>query len=93
MFKIGDLVYVSNPDIEYEKKHGERTHKSFFGTVLNVEEFTNETYVTVVFPTTNGGTMEWCYNANELSPAKELRDMTIEELSNKFNVQIIAEIK
>ena len=35
--------------------------------------------------------MEWSYNANELSLAKELKDMTIEELSNKFNLQIFAE--
>lgn len=29
MLKVGDLVYVSNPDTEYEKEYGERTHKSF----------------------------------------------------------------
>lgn len=42
MFKVGDLVYVSNPDTEYEKEYGERTHKSFFGTVTEVTEYTNE---------------------------------------------------
>lgn len=26
MFKVGDLVYVSNPDTEYEKEYGEREH-------------------------------------------------------------------
>lgn len=92
MFKAGDLVYVSNSDTEYEKEYGERTHKSFFGTVLEVEEFAKETCVTVVFPATpNGCVMEWSYNANELSLAKELKDMTIEELSNKFGIQIFAE--
>lgn len=24
MFKVGDLVYVSNPDTEYEKEYGEK---------------------------------------------------------------------
>lgn len=92
MFKVGDLVYVSNSDTEYEKKYGERTHKSFFGTVTDVTEYTDEICVEVKFPATpNGCAMEWSYNANELSLAKEIKDMTIEELSNKFNLQIFAE--
>lgn len=92
MFKVGDLVYVSNPDTEYEKEYGERVHKSFFGTVIDVIEYTDETCVIVKFPrTANGCTLEWVYNANELSHAKELKNMTIEELSNKFNLQIFAE--
>lgn len=92
MFKIGDLVYVSNPDTEYENEYVKRTHKSFFGTVTEVEDCGDEIRVDVKFPTTpNGSEMEWSYNANELSLAKELKDMTIEELSNKFNLQIFAE--
>ena len=92
MFKVGDLVYVSNPDTEYEKEYGERTHRSFFGTVTDVTEYTDEICVEVKFPATpNGCAMEWSYVANELSLAKELKDMTIEELSNKFNLQIFAE--
>ena len=92
MFKVGDLVYVSNPDTEYEKEYGERTHKSFFGTVIEVTNYGDEICVVVKFPrTANGCTMEWSYNANELSLAKELKDMNIEELSNKFNLQIFAE--
>ena len=92
MFKVGDLVYVSNPDTKYEEEYGVRYHKSFFGTVTEVIEFTNEICVEVKFPaTTNGCEMEWAYNANELSLAKELKNMTIEELSNKFNLQIFAE--
>lgn len=35
--------------------------------------------------------MEWAYNVNELSLANELKYMTIENLSNKFNLQIFAE--
>lgn len=92
MFKVGDLVYVSNPDTEYEKEYGERTHRSFFGTVTDVTEYTDEICVEVKFPATpNGCAMEWSYDANELSLAKKLKDMTIEELSNKFNLQIFAE--
>lgn len=88
MFKVGDLVYVSNPDTEYEKEYGERTHKSFFGTVTDVIG----TCVEVKFPATpNGCEMEWSYDANELSLSKELKDMTIDELSNKFVLQIFAE--
>lgn len=92
MFKVGDLVYVSNPDTEYEKEYGERTHRSFFGTVTDVTEYTDEICVEVKFPATpNGYEMEWTYDANELSLAKKLKDMTIEKLSNKFNLQIFAE--
>ena len=90
MFKVGDLVYVSNPDTEYEAEYGERVHESFFGTVTEVSA--DGTCVEVEFPPTpNGCAAEWSYNANELSLAKELKDMTIEELSNKFGVQIFAE--
>lgn len=92
MFKVGDLVYVSNPDTEYEEKYGIRFHKSFFGTVTEVTDYGNEIYVEVKFPATpNGCKIEWAYNANELSLAKELKDMTIEKLSNKFNLQVFAE--
>ena len=92
MFKIGDLVYVSNPDAECDEDCGGRTHKSFFGTVTEVTDYGNEVCVEVKFPATpNGCAMIWAYNANELSLAKDLKDMTIEELSNKFNLQIFAE--
>lgn len=92
MFKVGDLVYVSNPDTEYEEEYGVRFHKSFFGTVTEVTEFTNEICVEVKFPgTPNGYEMEWTYNASELSHASELKNLTIEELSNKFNLQVFAE--
>lgn len=92
MLKVGDLVYVSNPDTKYEKEYGVRFHKSFFGTVTEVTDYGNEICVEVKFPATpKGCEMEWTYNANELSLAKELKDMTIEKLSNKFNLQIFAE--
>ena len=76
-----------------KRKYGERTQlKVSFGTVTEVTEYTNEICVEVKFPATpNGCAMEWSYNANELSLAKKLKDMTIEELSNKFNLQIFAE--
>lgn len=92
MFKVGDLVYVSNPDTEYEEEYGVRYHKSFFGTVTEVTDFTNEVCVEVKFPRTpNGYEMEWAYNENELSLVSELKDLTIEELSNKFGLQVFAE--
>lgn len=92
MLKVGDLVYVSNPDTKYEEKYDVRFHKSFFGTVTKVKDYGNEICVEVKFPATpNGCEMEWTYNANELSLAKELKDMTVEKLSNKFNLQIFAE--
>ena len=92
MFKVGDLVYVSNPDTEYEEEYGVRFHKSFFGTVTEVTDFANEVCVEVKFPQTpNGCAMEWAYNADELSLASELKDLTIDELSNKFGLQIFAE--
>ena len=53
MFKVGDLVYVSNPDTEYEKEYGTRIHKSFFGTVIEVTNYGDEICVVVKFPATN----------------------------------------
>lgn len=92
MFKEGDLVYVSNPDTEYEEEYGVRYHKSFFGIVTEVTDFANEVCVEVKFPQTpNGCEMEWSYNADELSLASDLKDLTVEELSNKFGLQIFAE--
>lgn len=92
MFKIGDLVYVSNQYTKYEEEYGVRYHKSFFGTVTEVTDYENEICVEVKFPATpNGCEMEWTYYANELSLANKLKNMTIEELSNKFNLQIFAE--
>ena len=42
MFKVGDLVYVSNPDTKYEEEYGVRYHKSFFGTVTEVTDYGSE---------------------------------------------------
>ena len=90
-FVPGDVVYVSNPDKEYEKKYGRREHKSFFGTVMNVIMHDSETYVEVNFPTVpNGNTVEWCYSAKELSPAAEIKHLTLEELENRFRIQVFA---
>lgn len=33
MLKVGDLVYVSNPDTKYEEEYSVWFYKSFFGTV------------------------------------------------------------
>lgn len=37
-FKVGDVVFVSNPDKEYEKEYGVRVHRNFFGKVIEVME-------------------------------------------------------
>lgn len=92
MFKVGDIVYVSNPDTEYEKEYGVRTHRSFFGKVTEVTEYESQTVVEVSFPSTpNGYAMEWSYDENELSLASELKDLTLEEFSNKFGVSVLGE--
>lgn len=92
MFKVGDIVYVSNSDTEYEKEYGERTHSSFFGKITDIEQYADQTCITVTFPQTpNGSAMEWAYLAEELSLASELKDLTLEEFSNKFGVRVMAE--
>lgn len=92
MFKVGDIVYVSNPDTEYEEEYGVRTHRSFFGKVTEVIEYESQTVVEVSFPSTpNGCAMEWSYDENELSLASELKDLTLEEFSNKFGVSVLGE--
>ncbi len=92
MFKVGDIVYVSNPDTEYEEEFGVRTHRSFFGKVTEVTEYENQTVVEVLFSSTpNGCEMEWSYDEKELSLASELKDLTLEEFSNKFGVCVLAE--
>ena len=60
--------------------------------IIKVTDYGNGICVEVKFPATpNGCEMEWTYYANELSLANKLKNMTIEELSNKFNLQIFAE--
>lgn len=47
MLKVGDLVYVSNPDTKYDEKYDVRFHKSFFGTVTKITDYGNEICVEV----------------------------------------------
>ena len=93
MIKVGDIVYVSNPDTKYEKEYHARKHKSFFGRATEVEKHSNgQICVVVEFPSTpNGCSMEWCYNIEELSLASELKNLTLEEFSNRFGVDVFAE--
>ena len=86
-FEIGDIVFVSNPDIEYEEEYGHRYHKNFFGKVTEIETYTDSIVVSVEFENDN----EWAYNLEELSLANEVKDMTLEEFSNKYLVQVNAE--
>lgn len=74
----GDIVYVSNPDLAYEEENGSRVHQNFFGKVTEI----GTDYVIVDF----GNDEEWAYSAEELSLAKELRHMTLEDFSNTFGL-------
>lgn len=92
MFKEGDIVFVSNPDRKYEERMGIRNHRAFFGRVLTVDTYGTETVVDVEFPrTAYGEAMEWSYDANELSLASELRNLTLEEFSNRYGVSVNGE--
>lgn len=78
--------------IKNMKKGLKETHKSFFDIVTEVSECLEGFYVFVKFSETQNGLKEmWCYKAEELSLAKELKDMTLEEMSNRFKVKILAE--
>ena len=84
--KVGDVVFVSNPDQEYEKEYGVRVHLNFFGKVIEVMECKPFDCITVDF----GNEDEWAYNSNELSLASDVKDMTLEEFSNKYLVCVNA---
>lgn len=78
--------------IKNMKKGLKETHKSFFDIVTEVSECLEGFYVFVKFSETQNGLKEmWCYKAEELSLAKELKDMTLEEMSNRFKMRILAE--
>lgn len=86
-FEIGDIVFVSNPDLEYEKEDGNRFHTEFFGKVTEVREHNSGDMVCVSFG--NGDQrIEWSYTANELSLARVLKDLSLNEFvimkSNNF---------
>lgn len=87
MFKVGDVVYTPEyPDTKYmEEWDIDRWHKNFFGRVIEVTTYSNgETVIDVDF----GSDCEWAYSENELRPASDLKDMTLEEISNKFGLMI-----
>lgn len=83
---------MSNPDREYEKRMGGRNHRAFFGRVLTIDTYGTGTVVDVEFPSTAcGETMEWSYDASELSLASELKNLTLEEFSNRYGVSVNGE--
>lgn len=85
-FRIGDTVFVSN-----EKSWVSREHKSFFGTVVDMQTHPDsETYVIVRFPE-NGSTVEWTYHPDELSLKEEVLDLTLGEFCCLYNVCLDAE--
>lgn len=85
-FKVGDIVFVSNPDLVYEEEFGARVHENFFGVVTEVNSYDGEIVVGVEFENET----EWFYDDDELSHSSEIKDMTLEEFSNKFGVAINA---
>ena len=87
-FKIGDIVFVSNPDIEYEEEWCRREHNEFFGKVTEINTYGYEVCVEVTFNEDNW--CAWSYHPEELSLAIELKDMTLEEFSNKYGVCVNA---
>lgn len=87
MFKVGDIVFVSNPDTDYEVKNFvKRTHKEFFGEVTEVETHENGTTVEVTFNNYD----VWYYSPEELSLATDLENMTLKEFSEKFGLVVNA---
>lgn len=92
-FKLNDIVYVANPDQQYEEDSDYiRTHSSFFGKVSDMFETSSGTYVNVEFSgTAHGGCIEWCYHEDELGLASDLKNMTLEDFSNTFGVIVMAE--
>lgn len=82
VFSVGDIVYVSESNLESEKENGERIHENFFGKVKEVYD----THIVVDW----GNDRKWIYLAKELSLAKGLRYMTLEDFSNTFGVCVNA---
>lgn len=80
LFCEGDIVYVSNPDQEYEAEYGERVHRNFFGKVI----MTELDCITVDW----GNDEEWSYLPEELSHAKGLQYMTLQDFSNTFGLSV-----
>ena len=87
-FKVGDTVFVSNPDEEYEAEYGHRYHPCFFGKVTEIETYGEEISVEVTFD--YFGDYVWYYHPEELSHASEIKDMTLEKFSNTYGVCVNA---
>ena len=87
-FKVGDIVFVSNPDTEYEEEWCERWHKEFFGKVTEINTYGDEVCVEVTFNESN--MCAWSYHPEELSHANEIKDMTLEEFSNTYGLCVNA---
>lgn len=79
-FNVGDVVWVSNPDTDYENEYGTRTHRNFFGSITEI----GVGYVEVDF----GYGDCWAYAPEELSLSSDLKNMTLEEFSNTFGLVV-----
>lgn len=87
MFKVGDIVYTPEyPDTKYMEEYGiDRWHRSFFGRITKIKTHSNgEIVIDVDF----GDDHRWAYSENELRIASELKNMTLEDFSNKFGLVI-----
>lgn len=84
-FKVGDVVYVANPDREYESEYCSREHRNFFGIVTEINEYPKGISVGVKFNDYLDD-VEWYYSPEELDHASSLKDMTLEEFSNTFGL-------
>ena len=80
------MLFLYQTQIKSMKKNTEYVLTGIFWKVIEVVKTKPYDCITVDF----GNNEEWAYNANELSLAKELKDMTLEEFSNKYLVCINA---
>lgn len=90
-FKIGDIVFVSNNDIEYETKFMiRRSHFNFFGEIVEIEP---HNIYGVKFDEGCGNSIIWYYEEKELSKIDDIMDMTLRDFQNKYKVIINASTK
>lgn len=93
-FKMGDIVFVKEKEkpIPYADREIHRTHKEFFGKVTEIDTTKSKPIIGVTFGKGYYSYL-WYYYPEELGLASELKNMTLEEFSNKFGVTVNATYK
>ena len=88
-FKIGDIVFVkNNDDTKYMLQTGiYRYHNSFLGEVVEIKTDQNGN-LSIGVEFEGYDHITWYYSQEELSHARELENMTLAEIRNKYGVQI-----